>query len=447
MFRWLVPILAFLVLTVPGCQIVRPVMSPVPTSQPSPVSTATPSGYTVTPLAPASPPSPAPTLAAPIPLTLTVWLPDALIPSGNVQAGMVLTQQITAFSATQPNVRVQVLPKRARGPADILELMSASAPVAPSYLPDVTLLDLSQIPAATQSGLLRPLNGLVPDDALGDLFPFAQMGRPDDRWLAVAYVADMEHLAFNSTRVPSPPITWAQVLSAPQPYLFPAGINGGTVSDALLAQYAASGGRWMDAAGQPSLDVVPLTQMLTQLKAAQQAGAVSTNVLNFASADDTWQAYLGRPGQMVNVRASRFIAQRTTISGTLAAPLPGYSEGPARAIARSWAFVVPTRDPARAAAAAALIRWLVSPKNEGEWARAANLLPARRSAFEYWYPPDSYVTFARQELERALAPPPTEVAQVVGPAIQKAVADVLRDQAQPADAATASAASVTRVGK
>ena len=444
MFRWLVPILALLVLTVPGCQILRPVVPPAPTSQSPPLSTATPPGYTVTPLAPAS----APALATRTPLTLTVWLPDALIPPGNVQAGAVLTQQIAAFTATRPNVHVQVLPKRARGPADILELMLASAPVAPSYLPDVALLDLSQIPAATESGLLRPLNGLVPDDALADLFPFAaQMGRPDDRWLAVAYVADMEHLAFNSTRIPSPPITWAQVLSVPQPYLFPAGINGGTVSDALLAQYAASGGRWMDAAGQPSLDVVPLTQMLTQLKAAQQAGAVSINVLNFASADDTWQAYLGRPGQMVNVRASRFIAQRTTISGTLAASLPGYSEGPARPIARSWAFVVPTRDPARAAAAAALIRWLVSPENEGEWARAANLLPARRSAFEHWYPPDSYATFARQELERALAPPPAQVAQVVGPAIQKAVADVLRGQAQPADAATAAAASVTHAVK
>lgn len=442
MFRWLVPILVPLVLTVPGCQILRPAIPPAPTSQPPPLSTGTPPGYTATP------PASAPPLATRSPFTLTVWLPDALIPPGNVQAGAVLTQQITAFTATQPDVHVQVLPKRARGPADILELMLASAPVAPAYLPDVALLELSQIPAATQSGLLRPLNGLVPDDTFADLFPFAaQTGRPDDRWLAVAYVADMEHLAFNSARIPSPPITWAQVLSAPQPYLFPAGINGGTVSDALLAQYAAAGGRWMDAAGQPSLDVVPLTQMLNQLKAAQQAGAVSTNVLNFASADDTWQAYLGRPGQMVNVRASRFIAERATISGTLAAPLPGYSEGSARPIARGWAFVVPTRDPARAVAAAALIRWLVSPENEGAWARAANLLPARRSAFERWYPPDTYATFARQELERALAPPPTQVAQAVGPAIQKAVADVLRGQAQPADAATAAAASLTRAAK
>jgi ABC-type glycerol-3-phosphate transport system substrate-binding protein len=441
MLRWSIPILVFLILTVSSCQAIPTARPITPTLPSAPLSTASPSGRPATPTLTVSPSAPAPGA----PLTLMVWLPDALISAGNVQASAVLTQQLAAFAAARPNIRVQVLTKRASGPADILELIQASAPVAPSFLPDVALLDLAQIPAATQSGLLRPLNGLVPDDTFADLFPFAaQAGHPDDRWLAVAYVADMEHLAFNSARIPSPPITWAQVLSAPQPYLFPAGISGGTVSDALLAQYAAAGGRWMDASGQPSLDAAPLTQMLNQFKAAQQAGAVSANVLNFASADDTWQAYLGWPGQMVNVRASRFIAQRATISGTLAGPLPGYSDGPARSIAQGWAFVVPTRNTARAAAAAALITWLVSPENEGAWARSANLLPARRSAFDRGYPPDMEAAFARQEFERALAPPPVQVMQVVGPAIQKAVADVLRGQAQPTEAAEAAVASVTR---
>jgi ABC-type glycerol-3-phosphate transport system substrate-binding protein len=444
MLRWFVCLGAFFVLMLSGCQIVHPVEPPALTSQPAPVPTATPSSRPVTPTVT----SPVPTPTPHSPLTLTVWLPDTLVPSGNVQASVVLTQQIAAFAAVQPNVHIEVLFKSAQGAADILELMQVSAPVAPSYLPDVALLDLAQVPAAMDSSLLRPLNGLVPDDTFADLFPFAaQTGHPDDRWLAAAYVADMEHLAYNSVRVPSPPITWAQVISAPQPYLFPAGINGGIVSDALLTFYAAAGGRWMDAAGLPSLDAVPLTQMLNQFKTAQQAGAISANVLNFASADDTWLAYLGRPGQMVDVRASRFISQRTMISGTLAAPLPGFYEESARPIARGWAFVVPTRDSTHAAAAAALINWLASPENEGAWARSANLLPARRRAFDHWYPPDGYVTFVRQELERAMAPPPDQVMQVVGPAIQKAVADVLRGQMQPAEAATAAAASVMRSSK
>jgi len=94
-----------------------------------------------------------------------------------------------------------------------------------------------------------------------------------------------------------------------------------------------------------------------------------------------------------------------------------------------------------------LIKWLASPENEGAWARSANLLPARYSAFDRWYPLDTYVAFVRQELERAVAPPPAQVMQVVGPAIQKAVADVLRGQAQPTEAATAAVASVARSSK
>lgn len=388
-----------------------------------------------------STPASTPTLAPRRPITLTVWLPDALVPPGNVTATAVLTQQIAAFAASQPELEVQVLTKRALGPGDILDLMRTAAPVAPSVLPDVTLLDLADVPWAAQSALLRPLNGLVPDDVLADMFPFAETGRFDERWLAVAYAVDVEHLVYPSVRALSPPVTWTQIVSGSRPYLFPAGST-----DALLAQYLAAGGRWMDADGQPMLDAAALTQMLRQLKDAQQAGVISANVLSFDSPEDTWAAYLKAPNQIADVHASRFITQHSVLTGTLTASLPGYGE-PARAIARGWAFVVPSRDPARASVAAALVRWLVSAENEGTFTRAANWLPVRRSAFDYWYPPDRYTAFLRRELERAVPPPPAPIAQVIGPAIQKTVADVLRGQAQPEEAAMSAVTSVSRASK
>lgn len=435
--RSLVAALAILVLTTSGCQ-----MTPPRPSTPAPRVTATLPGRPATPT-----PVSAPAQISPGPATLTVWLPDTLVPPGNAQANTALIQQINAFAATQSDLRVQTLTKRAHGPGGILDLMQTAAPVAPSVLPDVTLLDLAEVSAAAQAGLLRPLNGLVPDEALADLFPFAaNVGRLDNQWLAIAYAVDVEHLAYNSSRVPTPPQTWAQMLSGSASYLFPAGAVGGMPADALFAQYAAAGGKWLNGAGQPSLDATALTQMLRQLKDAQQVGVVSPGVLNFASADDTWLAYLGSATQMVDVRASRFIAQRTAISGTLAAPLPGGTE-PAQLIARGWAFVVPARDPDRVSISASLITWLISAENQGAWTRTANLLPTRQAAFNHWYPPDSYTAFARQELARAISPPSASVAQVVGPAIQKAVADVLRSQAQPADAAKAAVESVARASK
>lgn len=285
------------------------------------------------------------------------------------------------------------------------------------------------------------------EEALADLFPFAtEVGRLDNQWLAIAYAVDMEHAAYNSSRFPSPPLTWAQMLSGTLPYLFPAGAVGGMPADTLFVQYAAAGGKWLNAASQPSLDATALTQMLRKFKDAQQIGLISPNVLNLASPDDTWLAYLGSPTQMVDVRASRFIVQHTAISGTLAAPLPGYTE-PAQLIARGWALAIPTRDPDRVPLAALLVAWLISAENEGAWTRTANLLPARQAAFNHWYPADSFTAFARQELARAIPPPPARAAEVIGPAIQKAVADVLRGQAQPADAAKLAADNVTQVSK
>jgi len=433
MLRSILPILICLSLVASGCQVIFP---PGP-STPTPRPTSTPAGRPATPT-----PTSAPALAPSGPVTLTMWLPDSLVLPANVQTSAVLSQQIAAFVAARTDIRVQTQIKLSQGTGSLLELIRTAAPVAPSSLPDVALLDLANVAATAQAGLLQPVNELVPADVLTDLFPFAEIGHVDDRWVAVPYVTDMEHLAYNSVRISSPPITWAQALPDTQPLLFPAGVSGGMVSDALLAQYAAAGGGWLDASGQPVLSTAALSLMLYQLQDAEQIGWISTSVLNFSSADDTWTAYLGSPTQMAVVRASRFISPRVFASVTSPAPLPGPGEA-ARSIARGWALIVPTRDPARISAAASLVAWLASPENEAILARAANLLPARRAAFDYWYPSEPYTTFARQELERAIPPPPPQAARVMGPAIQKAVADVLGGRLQPEDAAAAAAAAVT----
>jgi len=408
----------------------------------APPVTVSPQARPVTPVPTYSPTAP----AARAMITLTVWLPDMLVPPGNTQANAVLMQQMNDFAAAHPDIQVQVLVKRAYGAGSILDLMRTAALVAPSILPDVALLDLAEVPEALRLGLLHPLDSVMPEGAPTDLFPFAEAGRSDNRWCAIAYAVDIEHVAYNAAHIHSAPLTWAQVLSAAQPYLFPAGAVGGMPADVLFAQYAAAGGQWTDSAGQPRLDTAALTQMLQQLQDAQRAGAISSDILDIASADDTWLLYIGSPAQMVDVYASRFIQQRTAVPNTMAAPLPGYSET-ARPIARGWALIMPTHDPAHQPAAAALIAWLAQAESEGAWTRTANLLPARRSAFAYWYPAGSYTAFIRQELERAIPPPSTRIAQAIGPALQKAVAEVLRGQAQPAEAAKTAAASVGRMAR
>ena len=440
MLRQIILLLVSFVFIASGCQVIRPPARTV--STPAPSTTSTVVGRAVTPTAAAMP-----VVSARRPITLTVWLPDALVPSTNLTATSMLPQQINAFVITQPDVRVQVLTKRARGPGGIMDLIQTAALAAPSVVPDVTAVSLTDVPVAAQAGLLRPLTGTLLDDVLSDLFPFAaESCRWDDRWLAIPYAADVEHVAYSSVRVSSPPVTWPQVISGSVPYLFPASASSVLNSDALLVLYTAAGGRWIDANGQPALDVDALTLMLLQLRDAQQAGIVPATVLSINSPDDTWLAFLNAPSQMVNTRASSFLAQRGALTAATAMAMPGY-DGPSRLVVRGWALVITSRDATHVPAAAALIKWLLSPENEGAWTRAANLVPARRSAFDHWYPPDRNTAFFRREMERVVLPPSSQITQIIVPAIQKAVADVLRGLVQPGDAAMTAAAGVARTAK
>jgi hypothetical protein len=435
MSRLCIAIFVFLAAFMSGCQVAPQPAPSESATKPAPVLRATP---TVT----GRPATAVPAPSSRRPITLTVWLPDTLSPLGSPLTATLLSQQINTFAASQPDIRLQTLTKRAHGPGGILDLMQTAAPVAPSFLPDVALLDLAEVPVADSSGLLQPLNGLMPDDVLADLFPFAEVGHIEERWIAAAYAVDVEHVVYPSLRA-SPPITWGQLISGSLPYIFPAGAANGALQDALLMQYAAAGGRWLDASGQPMLEAVPLMQMLLQFKTAQLAGNLPLSVLTFNTADDTWAAYLNSPTQIAQVRASRFLTQRAEITGTLAAAPPGYTES-ARLVAQGWAFVIVARDPDRAAAAASLVKWLISAENEGALTHSVNLLPARRSAFDAVYPPDHYTTFLRRELDRAMPSLAEPVAQIIGPAIQKAVADVLRGQLQPAEAAMTAVSTVSR---
>src|SRR3989304_5835212 len=164
-FRRIAATLVFLALIASGCQVVRPPFPLGPTPARGDATALSPSSATPA-AAPAS--TVTPTVAPRRSITLAMWVPDTLVPPGSMTATMVLNQQIAAFAASQPDVRVQVLIKRAHGPGGILDLMQTAAPVAPSALPDVALLDLASVPLAAQAGLLRPLNSHVPDEALAD---------------------------------------------------------------------------------------------------------------------------------------------------------------------------------------------------------------------------------------------------------------------------------------
>lgn len=394
-------------------------------------SPAPPPPLTVTPSSPAvTPPVSLATPATPSDsaITLTVWLPDTL----ENLAGR-LNDFSTGYSATF-NVRF----KKASGSGGLLELLRTAAPVAPSALPDVVMLSLSDLQNAARLGVVQPLDSWLASGLTQDLFPFASLaGQVDGKWYGLPCAVDLEHLVYDSRHVTATmPLTWTAVLSQGLSYFVPMGSVGGVLPDAVLVQYLANGGTLTDARGQPRLDEAPLADTLLQFSEMYRAGLTPAEALRASSTEAAWQALAGRQALLANMRASQYLVVKNSAEWLSHAALPARS-GPARPMARGWAWALTSRDPARQPRAAALIMWLMAADRQAILTRAAGLLPTRPSALDQWKQRDPYVAFLQQELGRAVAPPSAETMAVIGPVFQRALADVLAGKTTPQEAAAA----------
>ncbi len=355
----------------------------------------------------------------------------------------VLLQQLAAFNASRPDTFVQVRWKKASGPGGLLDLLSTAAPVAPSALPDVAVLSLTEMQTAARLGLLQPLDSWLTTELTEDLFPFAAaVGQLDGKWYGLPWAVDLEHVAYDTQQFTiTLPLTWTQILSQNVPYLFPTGSGSDTLPDAVVAQYLANGGTLTDARGQPMLDEGPLADTLQQLEEAYRAGLIPAEALRATLTYDTWPLLKTRQVPLANVRASQYLAVENSLAWLGYAALPARS-GAARPIARGWAVVLVSPDPTRRPRAASLGLWLLAADHNAAWTQSADLLPARRHALERWGRTDPYVQFLRQELDHAVAPPPANVLNTVAPVFQRALADVLSGKATPQTAAAAAVAQL-----
>ncbi len=383
------------------------------------------------------------------PITLTLWTIEGVAPYGEAcpepcevaPAGQVLSQQLAAFLASHPGVHIQTLLKKPGGPGGLFDFLQTASAVAPATLPDLMILNATDLPEAAQAGLIQPL-----DDALGaaadDLFPFARtLATVNERLMGMPYIVYVEHVAYNPTRLEAPPLTWTGVISAGVRFAFPAGDSNH--ADTLISLYLSAGGTLTDASGAPRLEVAPLIEMLRILEAGRQAG-VTAHATQAKSAEDTWAAYRsGTP--LAVVSAERYLADRAAVAAVAAGPLPG-RDGPAPSLGSAWVWVLVTRDPVRAPLAQKLLAHLTDPQNVGGWSHAAGLIPARRSALATWETlseaPDPYLAFLQDLLTEAVARPPVEVYTAIAPALRQAAEDVLLGRATPETAAATAVKNV-----
>lgn len=409
-----------------------------PTLTPIPVMPTDPPTETVPRSTPRPTPKPTPMIT-----TLELWLPEELDPYSGEEGSDVLAQQLSDFSDSYPNLQVDVVVKKAQGRGGLIDFMRTARDAVPAVLPDLVVVDASDLTTVAGSGLIQPLEDFWTPSAADDRFPFATtMGRVKGETVGAVLGADMQHLAYRPALFDTPPITWGQVISAPTSFLFPAGGYDNRINDATLIQYLGAGGKVTDAEGNPTLDEEVLIDVFDfYSRCITNTVIAPTQVLTATHVDQAWEAFREGEAGMTAVRASRYWLEADETMA--AAPLPT-EEGQPMSIARGWALAIVTDDPERQDRAVYLLDWLTSPSRNASWTQSAGYLPATRSALRLWNVSDEERTVLRELLEAAMPPPRPSVMEKIGPPMQQGLVALLSGRASPREAANSAVAALER---
>ena len=399
------------------------------------------------PEAPADTPAPLPDMTpiptdqidttppAPSVITITIWTTEAFTPTQTVTSGQILADQVAIFEAAHPGVEIEFVVKKPYGKGGILDFLLTTQAVVPALLPDLVFLDIDELGAAAQAGVVQPLNDLVSPELITDLYPFArEAGTFEGQLYALQFQANLDHLAYNTGRLTVPPRSWPGVLSSAGPYIFPAGGQAGLVNDDFLIQYLAVRPWPAQDPDEAFLQEDNLTAVLQYYNDGVTRGVFPADILGYHTTDDCWRDYLGGEAVLTHVSAHRYLTNGDQRPSTAMAPMPAIN-GPGAAISRGWALALVSSDATRQPLAMEFMTQLMSPEVVGAWNLAASYLPTRQAALDTWDEEDSYTRFASELLQTAQPRPRMSNYTQVAAALQKAIEDVITGAATPEEAA------------
>lgn len=420
-------------------------LGPSPTP-PAPTPVAVTVAPTVTPTPTRSP--------QPMITTLTLWLPEELSPYGQQPGAGVLSQHLASFSDAYPDLRVEVIVKKAHGRGGLLDFLRTARDAAPSVLPDLVVLDAADLETAAASGLIQPMDDLLSPATASNRFGFARdMGDIDGKMMGFILGVDLQHSVYRPEMFVDPPLRWTSVVSAPAGLLFAAGGRERQVNEATLMQYLAAGGTLADDEGKPTLDREPMVSVFTFYSNCISSGVISPAlVLSITDADQAWEAFQAGQGSMAVVHAGRHWLQPmptategTTVTVTsAAAPIPTADGQPFALVTGGWVITMVAEDQASQGRAMLLLDWLIAPDHNAQWTQAAGYMPSTQSALLLWTVPDTDRATLLGMLDAARPAPSADLMATAGQVLQEALEALLRGRATPRQAANLAIESLGR---
>ncbi len=377
--------------------------------------------------------TPSPT-ATPPP-TISLWFPALLSYEAELHTATLFSELMDDYSRHSGHA-INLRLRRADGLGGIFEMLSSTARVAPSALPDMVLLRARDLPRAAAARLIYPLE----DTALREEAFFTTglaLGHFEGAQYGIPYLLEMQHTVYRGEG--APPTSLNTLISRQLPYLFTAKVSKGANST-LLSHYVTLGGRLSDQNGDPLLDYEPLLTVMTLYAEAHAAGSLPDDVLDYAESAQYWSPFVAGKNALVQVDSTFFLRQRALANSNDAetwqvAALPRISnETPPLSIVDGWLWVFTTDNAERQNRALTLLRWLKDAPRFAKFSQQAGMLPSQRAALAAW-DDSAYATFAATVLDRALVPLAETVNLTAAEALQENFARILNGEADGENAA------------
>jgi ABC-type glycerol-3-phosphate transport system substrate-binding protein len=368
-------------------------------------------------------------------VTLKIWIPPEFDPANGSPEGELLQARLDEFSQRRSNVRIETRVKDVEGPGGILDTLSTAGAAASLSLPDLVALPRHPLENAAIKGFLHPFDGLTNTMDDPDWYDYArQLSHLQNSTFGIPFAGDALIMVYRPSILGNPPTDWASSLDVSAEtsvsVSFPAADPSSLVT---LMLYQSTGGSIMDEENRPTLNAVQLTEVLLYYQQAQQSLLMPFWLTQYESDDQSWTAYRENQTDMVITWASRYM-QNPPIDAA-GAPIPT-SDGNPFSLATGWAWALASPDPDHQVISAQLAEFLTTGDFLAEWSATSGYIPPRPSALSAWANV-SMQTLLNQVVPSARLTPSQDILTTLGPVLQDATVDILKEQADPASAAEA----------
>lgn len=359
---------------------------------------------------------------------LVLWVPTFFSIDSASRADAVLAAALAEFAPSPVGSSVTLIPKAERGPAGMLSYLLTTSQAAAKLLPDVVLLNSFDLPRVADAGLLAPLaeeeSALFSEIPL----PILQTAQWQGKLYGLPYVANLEHLVYQTDRLPLPPATWDTFLAQDKRLLF----AGSSVDDYSVnfawTLYLVGGGR-VDEEGNVA-DPEILKAAFEFLGRGRELELIPESALTLSSPQAVWTFFVNGNAEMAVVPADLYYNQQSEAGAISFAPLPTL-DGEVRSVVTSWSFAIITQEPERRQRALRLLQQLFAPQIQGEWSGSARQLPTQPAAFAYWDGDDPYTLFLQEMLLHSVALPNLHTFEEIAHTMQQAQRDILAGEKSP----------------